>query len=467
VVDDDVRFAEQVGAVLEGAYDVDLCHAIAEFRARFCVKRYHLVIMDMRLEKGYEGLELLRETLRRDPVQPVIIVTAYADTETYVAALEAGALTYLDKHEFTPTLIARMVQGLLREGRLQRCVRVLEEEVAFRSTELVGASPGTAHLRRRLRVAADAEGVPILIQGELGVGKEQAARQLHELGHDRELMHFVTARFQSVSEEHHVAALAGSESEPGNIRRGWLEEAEDGTLYVPEVSTMNPAAQELLASTLSVGHFRRHGGDEHIAFSARFVAGTVLSLRGAVQRGDFHRGLYGVLNRFEISVPPLRERREDIALLATHFLQHLYRLGSTAARSFSVDATARLEGHDWPGNVKELRLAVEQAALSAQMRSGMHIIPEDLPCSVVAPRVSGPKPQSHLNYRYNLARAEVELVDWACRHCDDTRRAALANELGYNDRFTLVRRVMRAFQGFPELRHEFPEAAEVFPLKGR
>lgn len=465
LVDDDVAFTEKVREAIEGLYDFAACHSVPEFRLRFDAAKYDLVIMDMRLERGHEGLDLVREILSQDPGQPVVIATAYADTETYLQALEAGALSYLDKRETSPVLIVRMIESLLQQGQLQGRVQTLEKELAaIDPMELVGASTGISIVRRQLRSALEEETIPILLRGERGVGKELVARNLHRLSHSYHRGPFVVARPAAIREEGHEDTLLGVDGSSQETRRGWLEEAQGGILYLDDVGALSRPAQRTLAAVLNTGRFVRNRGSRATRFGARVVA-SVSTAAGAQSR-DLVEGLHAWLHRLELAIPPLRERADDIPLLAMYFLQRLFRQGRTSARSFDGRAMQRLEAWGWPGNVEELRVSTEYAALRSSIRGGFEVRVEDLPAGVGDDRQRHLSTPARMNYQYQIARAEVELVDYARRTLATSRQSELANALGYNDRFTFARRISRAFEAFPGLRDEFPALADHFPRRG-
>ncbi len=186
IVDDDRAFAGKLARALEGMFRVESCHTEAEFRERFTVGRFDLIIMDMRLEKDREGLVLLKEALAQDSSQAAIVMTAYADTESYTDALASGALTYLDKHEFSPTLIARTVEAIVQQAALRRQVAALQWRLdATEPGEIIGTSTGIRQVREGIRRAADDGRAPVAIIGEPGTGRSLVARNIHHLSRRR------------------------------------------------------------------------------------------------------------------------------------------------------------------------------------------------------------------------------------------------------------------------------------------
>lgn len=376
-------------------------------------------------------------------------------------ALEAGAMSYLDKHEFTPSLIARMVEGLLRQGGLQRQVAALERQIQVSNrAELVGASPEITRVREQLRLALADQTVPMLLRGERGTGKELAARSLFRQSVAEHRGAFVLGAIRGTPASMHYVQLFGCEGSSRAVTRGWLEEARGGILFLDEVSMLSPTAQQGLASAFRARRFRRENSQELIGLDTRVVAATSIPLDEAVRKGRLREDLYEQLNRFEVVFPPLRERRGDIPLLAFFFLGNLFRLGRTPARSFAGRTLSVLEQYDWPGNVTELRVLVEFASLKAALAGHTEIGNEHLP--TIASSIAPSGEVQPTDYRYHLARAEIELVDSAARGLDAGTKTGLAESLGYRDRFTFARRMRRNLDTFPELRDEFPKLAAMF-----
>ncbi len=464
IVDDDVGFANQVSKVLEGVYHTDVCNGISEFRKCFGVGRFHLVIMDMRLEKGHEGIHLLREIIQMDPLQPVIIVTAYADTETYLQALEAGALTYLDKKEFTPTLIARMVEGLLQQGQLQERLLVLEQEMSLVDpVELIGASAGITKVRRKVQAAVEDEAALVLMSGERGTGRKLVARNLHQMSRLSRGGPFVTARIPLGSDEKQIGYLFGEEDSTGNVHRGRFDEARSGTLYIEEIQQLGASAQAYLEKALISGEYTRKGGKQKIPIGARVTFSVSEPLDEMISSGRLRETLYRTISRIEIQVPPLRLRSMDIPLLAQYFLVQMSRQGNTTARGFTGEAVERLQLHRWPGNVEELRVTIEYAGLQSAISKSASITLNDLPYELAGMHKSDSMEETRMDYKFHTARAELQLVNHARQSLNMDKKATIANRLGYNDRYTFARRIKRAFGAFPELREEFPELAMQFP----
>ena len=417
-----------------------------EFRKLWQPRAFDLLLLDMRLRVDREGLDVLRKVFSLDELQPVIMVSAYGDAESAIEAVGAGAMMFLHKHEFSPALLGRMAEAVIEQGRLKRQVAGLRRTAwAGEPDALLGNSPGIREAGELLRAAGGRGRVP-LVSGERGTGMTLAARLVHRAGEQAD------GPFLEV---------AGAMAEEGRAfyegRFSPWAQAGGGTLALDGVEAMSEKAGRGVLERAAASR-----GD--------FLSPNVVLLlhEGARRAGKVSRWL-GAGDLLPVRLPPLRERREDIPLLAAHFLQGQRSGGHTTARSFGGVAMAQLEALAWPGNVRELRIAVEYAALQAAMAEVDEIGPEHLPGALAAGRAGSGDgsviTDGTWDYRFQVARAELALADRAMREKTVTQKTALARVLNYTDRFTLGRRLEKALGEFPELAADYPSVARLF-LKG-
>lgn len=470
IVDDDQSFAERLKHALEGLFQVETCHSEQAFRERYAIGRFDLIIMDMRLREDREGIDLLREIQAQDPTQAAIVMTAYADMESYADAIESGALTYLDKHEFSPTLIARTVEALAQQGALRKRVAALEQQLDWVDPlEIIGASAAIREMRTALQRAAEDGSAPVLITGEPGTGRQLVARNIHCLGRLRADGPFVAAyRYR------HQGVVAGSQlfgtshRLPEGRRQdssGLLDEAKGGVLFLDEAHSLEEVTIRKLLRYLETGTFSRVGREDRIDTDMQLIFSTIPDRADDVAFTALQTALLDRHGGVLIRVPPLRERREDIPLIAQYTLQNLYRRGRTRTRSLRGAAITILEGLSWPGNVRELKGAMEYAAIRADAMGAGEIGPEHLPQGVLD---ASPRPRaiaSVLDYQIHLARAELGLVESAIKTFEITKKGDLAARLHYNDRFTFARRIRRCLKSYPALGGEFPKTQGLFAGK--
>jgi two-component system, NtrC family, response regulator AtoC len=329
---------------------------------------FGIVLLDLKMP-GMDGLQVLEESRRLRPEATYVIMTAYATVDTAVAAMKLGAFDYLVK-PFDPEelslLIQRIVsqQALLQENEALR--RALKREYGFH--DLVSKSPAMQRVFDLARVAARSSST-ILVLGESGSGKEVLARAIHAES-PRAGGPFVAISCAALTETlleselfgHEKGAFTGAASR----RKGKFELAQGGTLFLDEIGDISPKLQLDLLRVLEDKTFQRVGGSETIETDVRVVAATNRDLAKAVAAGAFREELYYRLNVIPVTLPPLRERPEDVPLLVQHFLERLSKELNRRIDGVSPEGMAALVAHAWPGNVRELRNVLERGAVVAK-----------------------------------------------------------------------------------------------------
>lgn len=404
-------------------------------------KVFDVALLDLSMP-GLDGLEVM-EAVAGDPVRPqVIFVSGYGTVSTATRAMQLGAFDFMEKPVERERLLAliwraaEMRQGQAKRERLEAVVSRGAQEARIVSTD--------PRMRQALdmveRVAAS--DVSILVMGESGTGKELVAREIHRLsGRHGEPM--VALNCAAVSENLAESELFGHEkgafTGAAARKMGLVELADGGTLFLDEIGDMDLPLQAKLLRTLEGRSFRRVGGIKEIPTNFRLVSATNQPLQSLVEAGRFRGDLYYRINAVVLELPPLRERKGDIMILARHFLAEA-RPGDAGAMSFLPEAEALLLAYPWPGNVRELRNVVERAALLCQGRA---IGPADLGSSLVgaaareAPTASiAGLPALNLEVLERMAvEAALERTEW--------HQGQAAELLGVSDR-TLHRKI-RAF----------------------
>jgi DNA-binding NtrC family response regulator len=391
VVDDDASSRDLLTRILAAAgYEVTALSDGREALERLGAQPApDLVVSDIRMgDTG--GLELTDAFKARAPDTPVILVTAFGNIDGAVEAIRRGAFDYISK-PYDVDAIKLVVARALRQRGLVLENRALRRDVRekYRLENVVGRSEAMLQVyKTAARVAAT--DATVLIMGESGTGKELVARAIHQAS-PRAAAAFVAVDCGAIAEGvleselfgHARGAFTGAQA----ARRGLFEEAHGGTLFLDEIGDVGPNLQARLLRALQEGTIRRVGTNEPVAVDVRVVAATNRDLSQAVKAGRFREDLYFRLNVVEIHIPPLRERREDIPLLAEHFAQKHGR--PDGARAISEAARDLLVAYDWPGNVRELENVVARAL--ALNPAGV-ILPEDLPETLRAPAPPGAAP---------------------------------------------------------------------------
>ncbi len=379
VVDDDRAHRTMLHTLLSGwGYEVNEADdgqaAIEQVHAR----AFDLILMDIRMIK-ISGLEALTEIRAFNPAIPVIIMTAYSSVETAVEALKKGAYDYLTKPLDFDEL--RMVmERAMDHSHLKKENRILKEALGnqFDTRNIIGGSEAMVRLLETVAQVAPSEAT-VLITGESGAGKELIAGAVH-FNSPRKNGPFVKMNCAAITESLLESELFGHEKGAftGAHRRkeGKFEQADGGSLFLDEVSEMSLSMQVKLLRVLQEREFARVGGEDIIKVDVRVISATNKDLMQEIEPGRFREDLYYRLNVVALNVPPLRERNEDIPLLAGHFLTTFAEKNHKPIRGFSPQAMDQLLRYAWPGNVRELMNTVERAVVLSRDE---YIDEEDLP----------------------------------------------------------------------------------------
>ncbi len=351
IIDDDrsIRWVFEKALAREGI-EYRTFGAAQEALAKLPDEMPQVVVSDIRMP-GISGLEFMQQLKARLPSTPVIIMTAYSDLESAVAAFQGGAFEYLPK-PFDVDHAVELVRRAIDESRRQVEALPVDTE----TPEIIGQAPAMQEVFRAIGRLAHSHAT-VLITGESGTGKELVARALHRHS-PRAPKAFIAINTAAIPKDlleselfgHERGAFTGAQT----MRRGRFEQAEGGTLFLDEIGDMPPDLQTRLLRVLSDGQFYRVGGHTPLTANVRVIAATHQELEARVKQGLFREDLYHRLNVIRLRLPALRERREDIAVLARHFL-------AKSARDLGVDGKRLTEGalqffaaQEWPGNVRQL-----------------------------------------------------------------------------------------------------------------
>ncbi len=434
VIDDKPSLRAMVEKLLQPAHDVASAPDGRTALDLVANHEFDLVVSDVRLP-DVDGFAVLERCRERAPDTEVILMTAYASVEAAVQAVKAGAYDYLAK-PFEPDDLLLKVDRALERRALRLRARAAEAALRERGglDELLGSSTAIRQVRTLIERVADLD-VTVLVTGESGTGKEVAARAIHRASRRRELP-FVAVNCGAIPEQlleselfgHVKGAFTGAAA----AREGLFEMAGGGTLFLDEIGDMPLDLQVKLNRAIEERAFRRVGEGRQRPFAARLVTATHRDLPRAVAEGRFREDLYFRLNVYPIALPPLRDRGEDVLLLARHFLERAAARFGRKIGGFTPEALAALTGYAWPGNIRELAHAVERAVILAEEPD---IRLQDLPDAVVArpaarrPSAEGEPAFADMSYREAMDHARERatrdyLEALLRRHAGNVTRAA-------------------------------------------
>jgi len=372
VVDDEEVMCESLAAWLrEDGYAVDTASSGREAIERSGARDYAIYFIDLKMPGGMDGIETMMEIRRMRPDASIIIITAYATVDTAITAMKEGAQEYIVK-PCNPEEISLLVGRIIKVKNLQRENTILRKKLSrqYHCGDIISKNARMHEILDLTREIASLRST-VLIRGESGTGKELIARAIHNSG-NRAAHPFVAVSCAALAETLLESELFGHEkgSFTGAVaqKKGKFEMADGGTIFLDEIGDISPKLQADLLRVLQERCFYRVGGSEEVRVDVRVIAATHRDLRQAVGEGKFRDDLYYRLNVIEIGLPALRERREDIPLLAAHFVERLsHELGKDVAE-IAAGALRLLMDYDWPGNVRELENAIERAIVTAKTR---------------------------------------------------------------------------------------------------
>jgi two-component system, NtrC family, nitrogen regulation response regulator NtrX len=411
IVDDETGIRQALKQVLEYEHlQVRVAASGGEALTLYPEFRPHLVFLDVKMA-GLDGLETLSRLRQLDPTSQVVMISGHGTIATAVEATQRGAFDFLEKPLDTDRLLVTVRNALAQAKLMDENLRLREEsENRFR---MVGDSPALQEVRRLIAKVGPTS-ARVLITGENGTGKELVARALHEAS-SRRPRAFVEVNCAAIPSElieselfgHMKGSFTGAFAD----RAGKFEQADGGTLFLDEIGDMSLSAQSKLLRVLQEGVVTRIGGSKPIEVDVRVLAATNKDLEEEIAESRFREDLLYRLNVVPIHVPPLRERRPDIPALVAYFSEQLAASGGVPGRKFADDAIRRLQARAWPGNIRELRNAVERVLILA---SGKKVTGEDI--EHLLPSGFGPNGESPSLEDFKLEAEKKFLVQQLRKH---------------------------------------------------
>jgi two-component system, NtrC family, nitrogen regulation response regulator NtrX len=364
IIDDEADIRELVAGILEDeGYTTRTARDSDDAMAAIAARRPSLIFLDIWLQGSrLDGLQMLASIKADHPDLPIVMISGHGNIETAVAAIKQGAYDFIEK-PFKVDRLVLVADRALETSRLKREVKELKQ-LAPHPAVLIGAAGVMQHLRQTIDKVAPTNS-RILIVGPSGAGKELAARTIHNQS-ARAAAPFVVINAAAITPEKMELELFGTEQVDGRARKiGALEEAHGGTLFIDEIADMPRETQNKILRVLVDQTFVRMGGTTKVEVDTRIITSTAHNLEDEIANGKFREDLFHRLSVVPIRVPPLTERREDVAPLVEYFMDQISQATGLPKRRIGDDAMAVLQTHDWPGNVRQLRNNVERLMILA------------------------------------------------------------------------------------------------------
>ena len=414
LIDDEPIIHEVLGQILQAeGYEVEISASGEEALPKYNDQSFDLTLLDL-LMPGMDGLEVLKAVRKKDPEAEIIIITAYASVESALEAMKMGAFDYVQK-PFKHDELLLVIRRSLEHKRLREENLRLKDELKrkFSFSNIIGKSPVMDAVFDLIKAAAPTRST-ILIQGESGTGKELVARAVHQ-NSDRAEFPFITVNSGSLPpdllESHLFGHLKGAFTGAFSNKMGLFEAADRGTIFFDEISTVGLETQAKLLRVMQEREFMHLGGTKTIKVDVRIIAATNTDLEDMIRRRLFREDLFYRLNVIKIDLPPLRARKEDIPLLARHFLQIYSQENGKEIESIAEEVLGVLDGYDWPGNVRELENLIERAVVLAKTKIiGLNSLPAFLLKPPARPSDAWPVPDSGQTFKDQMQAFQKRVI---------------------------------------------------------
>ncbi|OOY08762.1 sigma-54 dependent transcriptional regulator [Thioclava sp. F36-7] len=361
IVDDEKDIRELIADILrDEGFKTRLAANSNECMDEINAQEPALMILDIWLKDSkMDGIDILKTVKRDNPDVPVIIISGHGNIEIAVAAIKQGAYDFIEK-PFNIDQLMVVISRAMETARLRRENSTLKRR-DMSSGEMIGDSAAFRRLKDQLDKVTKSNG-RVMLTGEPGSGKEMAARYIHQFS-TRAAGPFITVNSASIEPDRMEEVLFGRETPERGVEKGLLEQAHGGVIYFDEVAEMPLGTQSKILRVLTEQQFLRVGGADKVRVDLRVISSTTRDLMTQIREGLFRQELYDRLNVVPIEVPPLSERREDVPLLADHFLRGFNETQGLPLREISEEAAALMQTMDWPGNVRQLRNVIERVLI--------------------------------------------------------------------------------------------------------
>ena len=467
IIDDEPDFNQKLSIGMPG-FDYTEALTIKDASRQLNANDYDLILLDLNLDPAtdeLEGLDLIRPIKAKRQTTPLVIVTSDEKTETVVTAMKLGADDFLRKSNFDILAWKKKFELLIENQALNLRIANLESE----QFPFIGNSSKIKEIKKALEVLADNPDVTVLITGETGVGKEVAARYLHH--HSKRCKNpFVPVNLSAIQDTliesslfgHKKGAFTGADYE----REGFFRKANGGILFLDEIAEINPAMQVKILRFLESKTIQVVGNEKDIKLNVQIIIATNKDLKGQILTGKFREDLYYRIKNFQIEIPPLRYRKEDVKDILTYYINRFGYIDHD--RIISQDVKAKVLGYDWPGNIRELKNAVDYMLLRKKIKNMAIIdsdcLPEEMQKQQDTPLRKNVQNADGLNdsMKNEIARIELSYIQVALKRTSGQKqKAAQLLKMTLDD---MRYRVKKYSEYYPEILEDYPDIKKNYKL---
>jgi len=461
IIEDDKEYITWMKNILSPLGDVNIDEGYSEkdFYHHFKPGKYNLIILDLRLKSDYEGMKLLDFALNEDPEAPIIILTGYASVETAVKSLKLGAKDYLEKKYFTEDK-KRFTQEFLRKVNKiiieDKAKKIFEQKQKESSpvNPIIGKNINIKKILELADLFAEKKISPVFIIGEFGTEKEQLAEYIYKKSGARGKLvkKIALSKDVNITEE-----LFGN-----NNKMGLIEKAKGGVFYLENIFNLSLKAKKHLLDFIDTGILKKQSGHNEIKINTQIILSTSLVYSEDFRKNEIDKKLYYRMKTAPIVIPALRERIDDVQLIAQYFLNKLKKEGKTAIDNFSDQVIENFKAYSWPGNIYELEQAIESSALKAALNKNNIIKLVHLPFKPYEKWIDNNGSKA-VDLDKILNETFLRYLEIAIKKTDGAKLKAY-EYLGYNksQRGTLNKRINNYFRDYPDFKEKYAKIHELF-----
>jgi len=463
IVDDDIYFAKNIEAYLKENYKVESVYSYEEFYIKFVPYFFDLVFLDLRLgekeEDKEKGIEILKYIKENSSPTTVIILTNFPDIDSAIKCLKLGASDYLKKVDLSEEHLKKSIMNVLERDTLKRKLSNLETYIQEENPwELAGKSKVIQQVKEQIKMVAEDGEIDVLITGESGTGKELVARSIHHLG-KRKNAPFLSLNLAVYPKEilysqifgHEKGAFTGATEK----KTGTFEAAHKGIVFLDEIKEASSEIQVSLLRFLETREFERLGSNKPIRVDVQILFATNKDLKKEVEKGEFRDDFFYRINRFEIYLSPLRERKEDIEILTYYFLNLFRKAGRSRAEKIEKEVIDAFMSYSWPGNARELKNVIEAAVIKANTNKVINL--SHIPLHIVTSRRTI---EDSFDFKRKVFEKEMDEIEQVLKRTN-FRKTEAAKLIGYN-RSHLTRKIKRVFLENPDFLEKFPIIKKLY-----